>query len=59
MIDPCSNIMNSLVTISADEYADLLRAATLLDAILVMSKKTDNPLIVLASCERNIDRTEG
>lgn len=59
MTDSSANIMSSLVTISTDEYADLLRAATLLDAILVMSKKSDNPLIVLASCERNINRTEG
>lgn len=50
------------VTISADEYADLVRAAAMLDAIVIMAggKTSKNPLYVNIANERNITipRTE-
>lgn len=47
------------VTISAEEYADLVRAAAQLDAILIMTGGSKNPLFVAVARERNIERSEG
>lgn len=47
------------VTISAEEYADLVRAAAQLDAILILSSGSKNPLYAAVCKERNIVRTEG
>lgn len=51
------------VTISAGEYADLVRAAAMLDAIVIMAggKTSKNPLYANIANERNITipRTEG
>lgn len=47
------------VTISADEYADLIRAAAQLDMILLLNNKSGtNPLFAAICKERNIVRTE-
>ena len=47
------------VTISAEEYADLVRAAAQLDAILILSGSSKNPLYAAIARERNLVRTEG
>ena len=48
-----------VVTISPDEYADLIRAAAQLDAILILSGSSKNPLYEAIARERNIERSEG
>lgn len=47
------------VTISAEEYADLVRAAAQLDAILILSTGSKNPFYAAVCKERNIVRSEG
>lgn len=47
------------VTISAEEYADLVRAAAQLDTILILAGNGKNPLYAAIAKERNIGKTEG
>lgn len=46
------------VTISVDEYADLIRAVALLDALLISISYSNNPLFAAVAKERNISRTK-
>lgn len=46
------------VTISAEEYADLVRAAAQLDVILLLTSNNKSPLYSAIAKERNIARTE-
>lgn len=48
-----------VVTISIDEYADLIRAAAQLDVILTMGAYTPDALCRAIARERNIERSEG
>lgn len=52
------NYRPDTVTISSEEYADLVRAAAQLDAILILAGKSQNPLYTAIASERNIVRTE-
>lgn len=47
------------VTISSEEYADLVRAAAQLDVILLLTSNNKSPLYAAIAKERNIARTEG
>lgn len=44
------------VTISVDEYADLIRAVALLDALLISISYSSNPLIAAIAKERNVTK---
>lgn len=47
------------VTISVEEYADLIRASAQLDAILAMGGYPPDTLCRAIARERNIEMTEG
>lgn len=44
------------VTISVDEYADLIRAVALLDALLISISYSSNPLVAAIAKERNVTK---
>ena len=44
------------VTISVDEYADLIRAVALLDALLISISYSSNPLFAAIAKERNVTK---
>ena len=52
------NYRPDTVTISVDEYADLIRAVALLDALLISISYSSNPLVAAVEKERNISRTK-
>ena len=52
------NCRPDTVTISVDEYADLIRAVALLDALLISISYSSNPLFAAIAKERTISRTK-